>query len=157
MKPHSSVSLSIELYEDINVIFGDKGTEKTEMLKSLEQSMINKNMSVVTYYGNEKDSEFDKLINRDDYVIADTKLFNEEVKDAFEYIYSWNDVDPTSLKDYIEWYETKDNNENKKSLKICDLLNFYELIIIFSPGVPRNRDIFCLNFLFIRKYVKLLF
>lgn len=123
MKPHNSVSLSIELYEDINIIFGDKGTGKTEMLKSLEQLMINKNMNVVTYYGNEKDSEFDKLINRDDFVIADTKLFNEKVKDAFEYIYSWNDVDPTSLKDYIEWYETKDNNENKKSLKICDLLN----------------------------------
>ena len=123
MKPHSSVNLSIELYEDINIIFGDKGTGKTEMLKSLEQSMINKNMNVVTYYGNEKDSEFDKLVNRDDYVIADTKLFNEKVKAAFEYIYSWNDVDPTSLKDYIEWYETKDNNENKKTLKICDLLN----------------------------------
>lgn len=123
MKPHNSVSLSIELYEDINIIFGDKGTGKTEMLKSLEQSMINKNMNVVAYYGNEKDSEFDKLINRDDYFINDTKLFNEKVKDAFDYIYSWNDVDPTSLKDYIEWYETKDNNENKKSLKICDLLN----------------------------------
>ena len=123
MKPHNSVSLSIELYEDINIIFGDKGTGKTEMLKSLEQSMINKNMNVVTYYGNEKDNEFDKLINRDDYSINDTKLYNEKVKDAFEYIYSWNDVDPTSLKDYIEWYETKDNNENKKSLKICDLLN----------------------------------
>lgn len=123
MKPHNSVSLPIELYEDINIIFGDKGTGKTEMLKSLEQSMINKNMNVVTYYGNEKDSEFDKLINKDDYFIADTKLFNQKVKDAFEYIYSWNDIDPTSLKDYIEWYETKDNNENKKSLKICDLLN----------------------------------
>lgn len=123
MKPHNSVSLSIELYEDINIIFGDKGTGKTEMLKSLEQSMINKNMNVVTYYGNEKDNEFDKLINRDDYSINDTKLYNEKVKGAFEYIYSWNDVDPTSLKDYIEWYETKDNNENKKSLKICDLLN----------------------------------
>ncbi len=123
MKPHNSVSLSIELYEDINIIFGDKGTGKTEMLKSLEQSMINKNINVVTYYGNEKDSEFDKLINRDDYFINDTKIYNEKVKDAFEYIYSWNDVDPTSLKDYIEWYETKDNNENKKSLKICDLLN----------------------------------
>lgn len=123
MKPHNSVSLSIELYEDINIIFGDKGTGKTEMLKSLGQSMINKNMNVVAYYGNEKDSEFDKLINRDDYFINDTKLFNEKVKDAFDYIYSWNDVDPTSLKDYIEWYETKDNNENKKSLKICDLLN----------------------------------
>ena len=123
MKPHNSVSLSIELYEDINIIFGDKGTGKSEMLKSLEQSMINKNMNVVAYYGNEKDSEFDKLINRDDYFINDTKLFNEKVKDAFDYIYSWNDVDPTSLKDYIEWYETKDNNENKKSLKICDLLN----------------------------------
>ena len=123
MKPHNSVSLSIELYEDINIIFGDKGTGKTEMLKSLEQSMISKNMNVVAYYGNEKDSEFDKLINRDDYFINDTKLFNEKVKYAFEYIYSWNDIDPTSLKDYIEWYETKDNNENKKSLKICDLLN----------------------------------
>lgn len=123
MKPHNSVSLSIELYEDINVIFGDKGTGKTEMLKSLEQSMINKNMNVVTYYGNEKDSEFDKLINKDDYDIADTNLFNEEVKEAFEYIYSWNDIDPTSLKDYVEWYETKDNNENKKTLKVCDLLN----------------------------------
>lgn len=123
MKPHNSVSLSIELYEDINVIFGDKGTGKTEMLKSLEQSMINKNMNVVTYYGNEKDSEFDKLINKDDYDIADTNLFNEKVKEAFEYIYSWNDIDPTSLKDYVEWYETKDNNENKKTLKVCDLLN----------------------------------
>lgn len=142
MKPHSSVNLSIDLYEDVNVIFGDKGTGKTEMLKSLEQSMISKNMNVVTYYGNEKDSEFDKLINKDDYVIADTKLFNEKVKDAFEYVYSWSDVDPTSLKEYIEWYETKDNNENKKSLKICDLLNLDVLDIkTYSKETDRLNKI----------------
>lgn len=137
MKPHDTIKLPIELYEDINIIFGDKGTGKTEMLKSLEQEMISKNMSVITYYGNEKDSEFDKLINKDDYTIDNVKLFNNNVKNAFEYLYTWSDIEPTSLNDYIEWYETKDNNENKKSLKICELLN---LDIIDKKNINKESE-----------------
>lgn len=121
LKPHSSVTIEIELYKDINVIFGDKGTGKTEMLKSLEQYMKNNNYNVITYYGNEKDSEFDNIIKIDTYSIDDSGIYVENLKPYFTFISDWKDINPTNLEDYIEWYQTKDNNKNKQSLNICKL------------------------------------
>ncbi len=123
LKPHPSITLELELYRDINIIFGDKGTGKTEMLKSLEQYMKNNNYNVVTYYGNEKDSEFDNIIRSDSYSIEDSGIYNEDLKPYFSFIKSWKDINPTNLNDYIEWYQTKDNNKNKQALNICKLFN----------------------------------
>ena len=80
LKPHSSVTLELELYRDINIIFGDKGTGKTEMLKSLEQYMKNNNYNVVTYYGNEKDSEFEAIIQQP-FSLLEKKLLWKTEKD----------------------------------------------------------------------------
>ena len=121
LKPHSSVTLDLDLYRDVNIIFGDKGTGKTEMLKSLEQYMKNNNYNVVTYYGNEKDSEFDTIIKNDSYSIEESGIYIEDLKPYFSFIKSWKDINPTNINDYIEWYQTKDNNKNKQTLNICTL------------------------------------
>ena len=121
LQPHSSITLKLELYRDINVIFGDKGTGKTEMLRSLETYMKNNNYNVVTYYGNEKDSEFDSMIKRDSYSIDESGIYVENLKPYFSLIKEWKDINPTNLNDYIEWYLTKDNNKNKQTLNICKL------------------------------------
>lgn len=123
LKPHPSTTIELELYRDINIIFGDKGTGKTEMLNSLEQYMKNSNYNVVTYYGNEKDSEFDSIIKGDSYSIEDSGIYKEDLKSYFLFIKSWKDINPTNLNDYVEWYQTKDNNKNKQTLNICKLLN----------------------------------
>lgn len=121
LKPHSSVTLDLDLYRDVNIIFGDKGTGKTEMLKSLEEYMKNNNYNVVTYYGNEKDSEFDAIIKNDSYSIDESGIYIEDLKPYFSFIKSWKDINPTNINDYIEWYQTKDNNKNKQTLNICTL------------------------------------
>lgn len=123
LKPHVTVIHNIELYKDINIIFGDKGTGKTEMLKSLESYLKKNNFNVITYYGNEKDSEFDNLIKSDTFTIEDSGIYINDLKEHFSFIKNWCDVNPTSLEDYIEWYTTKDNNKNKQSLSICKLFS----------------------------------
>ena len=39
-KPHQSVNLPLMLYPDVNIIFGQKGTGKTEILKSMYEAML---------------------------------------------------------------------------------------------------------------------
>ena len=62
-KPHASVSLSLEIYPDVNIIFGQKGTGKTEILKSLYDAMIKDGHSCKKYIASERSEDFSSLLS----------------------------------------------------------------------------------------------
>ncbi len=126
VSPCEGVYLKLPFYEDVNIIFGQKGTGKSEILSSLKKQYIEQGISVAYYIGNEKESEFSKLLKTSDVVVSAEKLGIKEIGQSLNSLYEWQDVIPTVLSKYVRWYETKDNNRNKGTMKITDCVHIEE-------------------------------
>lgn len=126
VSPHKNVKITIPFYEDINVIFGQKGTGKSEIMASLKKHYEGNGVSHKYYVGTTKDDDFNKLLKTDD-VYRNTQKFGVDKMDKqFQSIYEWQDKYPTSLAKYSNWLSTKDNNKNKKNMKIADCVKIDE-------------------------------
>lgn len=123
VSPAKKVSISIPIYNDINVIFGQKGTGKTEILQSLNDYYTKTGIKSELYIGNERDEIFKKLLNCAGLQQEVSKFdLSSNLSHSFKTIYEWNDEMPTAFTSYIDWWTTKGNNENKKRMKITDSL-----------------------------------
>ncbi len=61
--PHSDVNVKLPIFKEVNVIFGQKGTGKSEIAKSLKNSVEAQGLICSSYLGNQKSSQFDALLN----------------------------------------------------------------------------------------------
>ena len=118
--PYRNVNLSLKIYADVNVIFGQKGTGKSEILKSLYAGMADQGISCVKYTGSEKDDEFNDLLSPTDMNRDLSKVGAADCEDAFNLICNWVEGAPTLFVNYSTWYETRDNNANKRSMRITE-------------------------------------
>ena len=126
VSPYKRVNFKLPFYEDINIIFGQKGTGKTEILKSLKKYYIENGIAMESYKGNEKDSDFSKMLKVNDVIATPDKLQLDSMRQQFIDIYNWKEELPTSFEKYISWMETKDNNKNKGRMKITECVHIEE-------------------------------
>ena len=118
--PHPGVRISLPIYQDVNVIFGQKGTGKTEIVRSLEAEYKRLGVSTSTYYGGEKYQEYERLLSTDD-MARDPAIFGRsDRKQEIEQVMNWRDQLPTFLHDYVDWYTTRGNNEKKDAFVISE-------------------------------------
>lgn len=127
VSPANNVKFTIPIYNDINIVFGQKGTGKTEILKSL-QNYYNKNgTQAEIYIGSERGETFEKLLSCDGLQQDLTKFnIHNDISRCFGTINEWREKLPTSFNSYIDWWKTKDNNKSKKKMKITDSQKFEE-------------------------------
>ncbi len=126
VSPYKNVKISIPIYEDVNVIFGQKGTGKSEIITSLKNSYENSGTAYKCYVGTSKDDDFNKLLRTDEVKCDPSKLGLEDMRQQFLDIYEWQDKSVTSYAKYINWWTTKDNNSNKSRMKITDCVKIEE-------------------------------
>ncbi len=126
VSPHESVKITVPIYEDINIFFGQKGTGKSEILKSLRLYYMEKGVSVEYYEGNQKENDFSKLLKTNDIVGTTQKLGINNMQDQFEKICNWTEEHPVNINKYIDWLNTKDNNKNKAKMKITESVHMEE-------------------------------
>lgn len=126
VSPYKKVNFKLPFYEDINIIFGQKGTGKTEILESLKKYYIENGIAMESYKGNEKDSDFSKMLKVNDIIATPDKLQLDSMRQQFIDVYNWKEELPTSFEKYISWMETKDNNKNKGRMKITECVNIEE-------------------------------
>jgi predicted ATPase len=113
--------VSFKAYNDINVIFGSKGTGKSCILKAISRHYSNKGMDARRYkpatdklekiYGLKRK---DITINLEKY---DFNYCNEEIKS----IRSAREIDITNLSNYEAFFRAKGTNKNAKKLRIKDI------------------------------------
>lgn len=118
--PASGVNVSFPLYQDINIIFGQKGTGKSQIIKSLQKQFQDHGVSLSCYIGGQKYSEFESLLDVSD---GERDCLDFERSDGLaelEFIKSWEDEHPTTLSGYVDWKSTAGNSENKDAFKISD-------------------------------------
>lgn len=118
VSPHPSIHFNLTLYPEMNVIFGQKGTGKSEILNSMKNSLENLGKSCKYYRGSQRDEDFKSILStsgmkRDPLYMGVPNCGNE-----FEYIRTWSDFRPTPLSEYVTWQTTKQNNHNKNRMKI---------------------------------------
>lgn len=118
--PYKKVSFPLKIYADVNVIFGQKGTGKSEILTSLYNRMRDQGVACVKYTGAEKDDDFSELLKTKDMERDLSKVGASDCEDAFRAIFEWVDCAPTLFTNYSNWYETRDNNANKRSMQITE-------------------------------------
>ena len=126
VSPYKKVNFKLPFYEDINIIFGQKGTGKTEILESLKKYYIENGIAMESYKDNEKDSDFSKMLKVNDIIATPDKLQLDSMRQQFIDVYNWKEELPTSFEKYISWMETKDNNKNKGRMKITECVHIEE-------------------------------
>lgn len=111
---------SIDIYNDVNIIFGDKGSGKSEIINSLDQYYKNeKGIQPIVYQGGDKTEWFQELIapSPKDYSCADFGI--DSCKDCIKKIIEFSDQLPVNLETYRIYYENVSKNRNRKKLKIA--------------------------------------
>lgn len=122
-KPHENVKIRLKIFEDVNIIFGQKGTGKSEILNSLYDEMIKQGLNCVKYTGSQKEEDFSKILSTSEMTPNCELLSVDKCDNEINLLKSWKDSNITIFSEYIKWYETRNNNANKKSMKITDAVN----------------------------------
>ncbi len=143
--PHKSVKIPITIFQDVNILFGQKGTGKSKILSSLYEQMLSKGMRCKKYIGSEKDDDFKTLLKTQDMERDISKIDANNCEEEFKRIFEWSDTNPTMFQNYINWYSTKDNSKNKSRMKITDstelVMNEPEFYSIFSSDRKRIKEL----------------
>ena len=116
--PAVGVDLPIRIYADMNVIFGQKGTGKTEIVSSLFESMRANGYKCVRYVASERDDDFKALLRISGIEPELSVMGVRDCENEFDDIGSWVDASPTHFNNYLNWKKTDGNNANKSRMRI---------------------------------------
>lgn len=120
VSPHPSVTFALPVYNNINVIFGQKGTGKTEIMKSLRDWCGVRGLPCSCYFGGQKNQEYEKLFDTSDVARSVSDFDRTNGVAQIGVLESWAEAIPTPLEKYISWFETKGNNKKKSAFKISE-------------------------------------
>lgn len=126
-KPHKSVSIPLKIFNDVNIIFGQKGTGKSEILNSLYADLLSQGLSCSKYTGSEKDDEFKALLRTNDMDRDLSKVDSDNCRNEFSALKDWSEISPTTFSNYLGWFKTKDHNNNKSRMKITEASSINEM------------------------------
>lgn len=122
-QPHPSVKIPLMIYPDVNIIFGQKGTGKTEILKSMYSEMLGAGKSSKKYIASERSEDFSALLSIQDMELSLEKVNVEPCETDFQLLSKWTDCNPTAFSNYISWYTTRGNSNSKNRMKITEAVH----------------------------------
>lgn len=141
-KPHSKVTVKLKLFEDVNIIFGQKGTGKSEIVNSLCDEMIKDGLKCVKYVGSQKEDGFKKLLSTSDMKRKGELLKIDTCEDSFENLKKWKESNITMFSLYLKWYQTKNDNANKMRMQITEAVDLPLLEQKEYTILKRERQLF---------------
>lgn len=121
LKNKKVINQTIPIYNDINVIFGLKGTGKSCIIDGLCDKYIKDGIDCSIYRAKDVDDTIKSMQTINDNEKFEVEFDLNILSKFIEKISKWKDNNPTSLSNYIVYIETKDNNKNKKRLGITKL------------------------------------
>lgn len=108
----------LPIYDDVNIIFGDKGSGKTEILYSLKNYYETKGVKYVWFSGGDKEQWYKQITNvgNDEYDVKNMKL-NDDFGNELKKVINYNDSIPVSIKSYYKYYKYLSKNKKKELIK----------------------------------------
>lgn len=113
--------IRLKVFNDINVLFGPKGTGKTKILEAIARHYSNSGVKAIVF-----ESAPDKLADKFDLKGKNlTKNLNpigiNYCTDEIKRIKAARELDVTSLRKYRDYFQSESRNKNAKKMKIKDL------------------------------------
>lgn len=110
--------IRLDIYNDINVLFGSKGTGKTEILEALSRYFNSKGYKTSVYKSNDNhlNEEFD--IRGISFNCNASDFGFDECEDEIKFIKTVTEEDVTSLNKYLLHYSFQETNKISQKLKI---------------------------------------
>lgn len=121
LKPFPDDSpLTLTVYNDINVVFGPKGTGKSCILKAVARHYSENGIDTKVYEsGSDRlDQAFD--VKGKDLTIDLSEFDINYCTNQIDFIRTSGEVDVTSLSNYQAYFETKRTNKNAAKIRIKD-------------------------------------
>jgi predicted ATPase len=119
-KENEDINVGIPLFSEVNIIFGDKGTGKSQIIDSIRKKMEADGLSVSTYISSKKDEDIKELTDSSDMERSAEKVGLAECENDFQTIRNWGDESIESLQTFIRHGETKHMAANKDRIKFID-------------------------------------
>ena len=115
-----AITVEVPLFNEVNVIFGDKGTGKSQIIDSVRKKMDADGLSVSLYISSKKDEDIKELVDSSDMSRSAEKLSLNTLENDFETIRNWGDESIESLLTFIRHGKTKNTAANKDRIKFID-------------------------------------
>lgn len=135
-----SITIPVKLYNEVNILFGDKGLGKTNILKSVRKEAEAGGKIVSTYIASEKDDYFNELLDVSDMDRTANKLGMDACEKEFARIKEWSDKTPTSLQLYADHAKSAETRKAKNKLKLSDTEQIDDYDSRKSTGVINDRN-----------------
>lgn len=118
--------IRLDIYNDINILFGSKGTGKTEILESLSKYFNGKGHKTSVYKSN--DLHLDEVcdIRGHNFNFDFNELKIDNCKEEIEFIKEVTEQEVTSMSKYIQHYSVQETNKISQKLKIKNITNIDE-------------------------------
>lgn len=126
--------INLEIYNDINILFGSKGTGKTDILKALSTYYNGKGFNIEVYESNKNKLEDVFDLKGNQFTIDIKELGIDNCSDELNFIRNVTEKSITSLSAYYRYYSDESKNKIAKTIKV----NQFTLLDESSP--KRNFD-----------------
>lgn len=117
------VMLKLKVFDDINIIFGPKGTGKSCILAAIEKYYMRNGIRATKYASSDRriDEEFDIKCSNLEF---SSKNYNiNDCSNEIKLILLSKDTDITPINRYIVFFKTERTNKNSNIIKIKDMQN----------------------------------
>ena len=119
-RPHDSVAIELPLYQDVNVVFGQKGTGKSEIVKSIRSQFEADGIKIASYIGGQKNTAFDQLMTVKNEERSCSNFGRSECLQEIQTVIDWADELPTPISHYVQWLKTVGNSDKKDRFKLSE-------------------------------------
>lgn len=108
----------IEIWDDINVIFGSKGTGKTDILKALSKYYSDNGHRTTVFESNQVDLSKRYDIAGNNYQVDVGDLPIESCQKDIERVRSATEKSVTSLRKYLEYFSVEETSKISRKIKL---------------------------------------
>lgn len=108
----------VEIFDDINVLFGSKGTGKTEMLKALSKHYNKNGYKTSVYESNDVSLDTRYDIGGKKFELDRDELNVELCAEEISLVRNSTESSVTSLKKYYEHFSREETNKISKNIKV---------------------------------------
>jgi len=115
--------IKLDIFNDINIIFGSKGTGKTEILKALSKHYNDKGYRTTVYESSTKHLNDAYNLKGSDFSVDLSEYDVDDCINEFAFLRKATEYEITSLSKYLQHYSIQETNKISQKIKIKNLTN----------------------------------